>query len=124
GAQSNADGELSLARGGSGKLQARNVGAGNEQDKDDRSHQEPRGVPKLIGDVLLEQCSCGAPTLACAWVSLLGALGESCHLSLCRGNADPGFQARHDAQAAVLAGPRQNALWRGEQPVTELVVVE
>src|SRR5260370_25939406 len=94
---------------------ARNVGASNEQDKENRSHVLSHGVLKFIGQVLLDRPRRCTPTLARARVSLLGALRETRYFSVCRFNAYSGFQAGYDGQAVVFACGRENALRREDQ---------
>ena len=103
-AQCRANGKLAFAQRNSNKHEVRHVGAGDEQQKDDRTHEGQHRRPRLAHQVLLHGLN--AKVLAgCPGDGIDAAelLRDGVGLGLCAIHGDAGFHSADDAPLYVHA---------------------
>ena len=105
-AERRADGDFSLPRRRSRQKHVGDVGAGNQEDEDDRPEEDEKGRPNVSDDCVLERID--RDLAVGARILFLEAGGDPCDLRAGGGERDAGFQTGEDPQALALAvgGPR------------------
>jgi hypothetical protein len=103
-AQGQAHGHLAAARGGTGELQARHVGAREQEHERDRAHEQGHGRPQVADRLLLEGHDADAPARVCLRVLLGQHRREPLQVGLGLLDARAALEPSDDVEEAVVAG--------------------